>query len=63
MKGQGNMNQMKEQDQTSEKQLSELEKSNLNEKDFRVMRVKVIQDLREKKMEAKINYKKCLTKK
>ena len=49
MKGQRNMNQMKEQDQTSEKQLSELEKSNLHEKDFRVMRVKVIQDLREKK--------------
>ena len=42
------MSQMKEQDKTPEKQLSELEISNLHEKDFRVMTVKMIQDFRKK---------------
>ena len=47
------MYQMKEQDKTQEKQLNEVEISNLPEKDFRIMIVKMIQDLR-KRMEAKI---------
>ena len=47
------MYQMKEQDKTPEKQLSEVEIGNLPEKEFRIMIVKKIQDLR-KRMEAKI---------
>ena len=45
--------QMKEQDKTPEKQLNEVEIGNLPEKEFRIMIVKMIQDLR-KGMEAKI---------
>ena len=45
---------MKEQDKTPEKQLNEVEIGNLPEKEFRIMIVKMIQDLR-KTMEAKIN--------
>ena len=44
---------MKEQDKTPEKQLNEMEIGNLPEKDFRIMTVKMIHDLR-KRMEAKI---------
>ena len=44
---------MKEQDKTPEKQLSEEEIGKLPEKDFRMMIVKMIQDLR-KRMEARI---------
>ena len=44
---------MKEQDKTPEKQLNEVELVNLPEKDFRIMIVKMIQDLG-KRMEAKI---------
>ena len=44
---------MKEQDKAPEKQLNEVEIGNLPEKDFRIMIVKMIQDLR-KRMEAKI---------
>ena len=44
---------MKEQDKTPEKQLNEVEVANLPEKEFRIMIVKIIQDLR-KRMEAKI---------
>ena len=44
---------MKEQDKTPEKQLNEVEIGNLPEKEFRIMIVKMIQDLG-KKMEAKI---------
>ena len=47
------MYQMKEQDKTPEKQLNEVEIDNLPEKEFKIMIVKVIQDLR-KRMEAKI---------
>ena len=47
------MYQMKEQDKTPEKQPNEEEISNLPEKEFRIMRVKMIQDLK-KRMEAKI---------
>ena len=39
------MYQMKEQDKTTEKQLNEVEMGNLPEKEFRIMRVKMIQDL------------------
>ena len=44
---------MKEQDKTPEKQLNEVEIGNLPEKGFRIMIVKMIQDLR-KRIEAKI---------
>ena len=44
---------MKEQDKTPEKQLTEVEIGNLPEKEFRIMIVKMIQDLR-KRMEEKI---------
>ena len=53
MKRQRTMYQMKEQDTTPEKQLNELELGNLPEKEFRIMIVKMIQDLG-KRMEAKI---------
>ena len=42
------MIQIKEKDKSPEKQLSEMEISNLHEKDFRVMIVKMIQDLGKK---------------
>ena len=42
------MYQMKEQDKTPEKQLNEVEIGNLPEKGFRIMIVKMIQDLGEK---------------
>ena len=44
---------MNEQDKTPEKQLSEVEIGNLPEKEFRIMIVKMIQDLR-RRMEARI---------
>ena len=47
------MYQIKEQDKTPEKQLNEVEIGNLPEKQFRIMIVKMIQDLG-KRMEAKI---------
>ena len=47
------MSQIKEQDKGPEKQLSEVEIGNLPGKEFRVMIVKMIQDLR-KRMEAQI---------
>ena len=47
------MYQMKEQDKTPEKQLNEVEIGNLPEKEFRIMIVKMIQDLG-KTMEANI---------
>ena len=47
------MYQMKKQDKTPEKQLNEVELVNLPEKDFRIMIVKMFQDLG-KRMEAKI---------
>ena len=53
---------MKEQDKTPEKQLNEVEIGNLPEKEFRIMIMKMIQDLG-KRMEAKMRrWKKCLTK-
>ena len=53
MKRQRTMYQMKEQDKTPEKQLNEVEIGNLPEKEFRIMIVKMIQDLGIR-MEAKI---------
>ena len=53
MRKQRNMFQTKEQNKTPEEQLSEEEKGNLPEKEFRIMIVKMIQDLG-KRMEAKI---------
>ena len=44
---------MKEQDKTLEKQVNEVETGNLPEKEFRIMIVKMIQDIR-KRMEAMI---------
>ena len=44
------MSQMKGQDKTPEKQLNEVELGNLPEKEFRIMIVKMIQDLK-KRME------------
>ena len=44
---------MKEQDKTPEKELNEVEIGNLPENEFRIMIVKVIQDLGDR-MEAKI---------
>ena len=44
---------MKEQDKTPEKQLNEVETGKLPEKEFRIMIVKMIQDLG-KRIEAKI---------
>lgn len=48
------MSKMKEKDKTQEEQLSEVEIRNLPEKDFRVMLVRMIQDLGNK-LEANIN--------
>ena len=53
MKRQRATYQMKEQDKTPEKQLNEVEIGNLPEKKFRIMIVKMIQDLG-KTMKAKI---------
>ena len=47
------MYQIKEQDKTPEKQLNEVEIGDLPEKEFRIIIVKMIQDLG-KRMEAKI---------
>ena len=47
------ISQMKTQDKISEKQLNKEEIGNLPEKEFRIVIVKMIQDLR-KRMEAKI---------
>ena len=53
MKRQRTMYQMKEQDKAPEKQLNDVEIGILPEKEFRIMIVKMIQDLG-KRMEAKI---------
>ena len=53
MKKQTVISQMKEQDRIPEKQLNEVKIGNLPEKEFRIMIVKMIQDLRER-MKAKI---------
>ena len=45
------MSQMKRQDKTPEKQLNEAEIGNFPGKEFRIMMVKMIQDLRTGKMQ------------
>ena len=45
MKQQKATSQMKGQDKTPEKQLNQVETGNLSEKEFRIMIVKMIQDL------------------
>ena len=50
MKKQKVVSQMKKQDKIPEKQLNEVETGNLPEKEFRIMIVKMIQDLK-KRME------------
>ena len=47
------MSQMKGQDKIQEKQLNEVEIGNISEKEFRIMLVKMVQDLG-KRREAKI---------
>ena len=48
MKRQRAIYQMKEHDKTPERQLNEVEIGNLPEKEFRIMIVKMIQDLRKR---------------
>ena len=62
MKRQRAMYQMKEQDKTPEKQLTEVEIGNIPEKEFRIMTVKMIQDLGKKWRQRLRRCKKCLTK-
>ena len=62
MKRQRNMYQMKEQDKTPEKQLNEVQIGNLPEKEFRIMIVKMIQDLRKRMRQRSRRCKKRLTK-
>ena len=54
---------MKEQKRAPEEQLNKVEIGNLPEKDFRIMIVKMFQDLRKKWRQRSRNYKECLTKK
>ena len=57
------MYQMKEKDKTPEKQLNEVEIGNLPEKEFRIMIVKMIKDLRKNNGgKDRKDGKKCLTK-
>ena len=53
------MHQMKEQDKTPEKQLKEVEIGNLPEKQYRIMIVKMIQDLGKRMEEKSRRCKKC----
>ena len=48
MKKQKVMSQMKGQDKTPERQLNEVDIDNLPEKEFRIMTVKMIQNLRKR---------------
>ena len=58
MRQQRNLSQMKEQDETPEEQLHEVELGRLLEEEFRVMIAKMFQDLGEKSG----RYRKYLTK-
>ena len=53
MKRQRTLYQLKEQDNNTEKKITEVEIGNIPEKEFRIMIVKMIQDIG-KRMEAKI---------
>ena len=61
MKRQRTLYQMKEQDKTPEKQLNEVVIGNLPEKEFRIMIVKMIQDLGKRMRQRSRTCKKCLT--
>ena len=56
------MYRMKEQDKTPEKQLNEVEIGNLPEKEFRIMKAKMIHDLEKEWRQRSRRCKKCLTK-
>ena len=56
------MYHMKEQDKTPEKQLNEVDIGNLPEKEFTIMIVKIIQDLKKEWRQRSRRCKKCLTK-
>ena len=56
------MSQMKEQGKNLQDQINEEQISNLSEKEFRVMIVKMIQNLRNRMEHRLRKYKKCLTK-
>ena len=62
MKRQQATYQMKEKDKTPEKQLNETEIGNAAEKEFRIMTVKMTEDLRKRMEERSRRCKKCLTK-
>ena len=62
MTWQRNMSQTKEQDKNSQGKLNEVEIGNLPEKEFKVMIVKMIQDLGKKWWHGSRRYKRCLTK-
>ena len=53
---------MKEQDKTPKKQLNEVEIGNFPEKEFRIMIVKMMQDLGKRMEQRSRRCKKCLTK-
>ena len=53
------MYQMTEQDKTPEKQLNEVEISNLPEKEFRIMIMNMIQDFRKRRRQRLRRCKKC----
>ena len=62
MKKQKVMSQMKGLDKTPEKQLNEVERGNFPEKEFRIMIVKMIQDLGKEWRQRLRRCKKCLPK-
>ena len=62
MKKQKFMPQMNGQDKIPEKQINEVEISNLPEKEFRIMIVKMIQDLKKEWRQRLRRCKKCLPK-
>ena len=62
MRSQRNMLQMKEQDKNLQGQLNEEKIGNLPEKEFRVIIVKMIQDIGKRWRHRLRRYKKCLTK-
>ena len=61
MRGQKNMSQMKEQGKNLQDQINEEEIGNLPGKEFRLMIVKMIQNLRNSRHRLR-KYKKCLKK-
>ena len=62
MKNQKAMSQIKGQDKTPQRQLNEVEIDNIPEKEFRIMIVKMIQDLGKRRRQTLRRCKKCLPK-